>query len=248
MKILILAAGYGTRLQSVAKNTPKPLLPVGPKPLIDYIVEKVAPLAAVSEIVVVTNNKFYDTFTTWTQTHKSLPVRIRIVNDGTNTPEERLGSVGDIRFVWNNEKTKEDWLVVGGDNILTDSLGDFMRLAQSKNQDVTVGTYDIGNIQEATKFGVVKLAADKKMTELKEKPAQPESSLIAMCLYHFPKSTLGLIDEYVNGQNTTDAAGGYIQWLVAKKCVYGFQFGGKWYDIGSLESLQEANNYFNRPN
>src|SRR5208282_883112 len=101
MKALILAAGYGTRLASAFKDTPKPLIPVGERPLIDYVVDKLSDIKLLNEIVVVSNNKFTAHFQKWAAHRQGLP--IRIVNDGTNSPEERLGSVGDIRFVWQKE-------------------------------------------------------------------------------------------------------------------------------------------------
>ena len=246
MKVLILAAGYGTRLASVAKDTPKPLLAIHNKPMIDYILEKVVDCPETSEVVVVTNNKFCKNFQEWAQMKKGLRVPIRIVNDGTNIPEERLGSVGDINFVWKNEKIVDDWLVVGGDNVFDFGIGEFIRFAQQKIPAMTIGLYDIGDIKAASKFGVVVVNAQKRVVELQEKPQKPASSFIAMCFYYFPKATLGFMDDYIKEATSTDAAGGYIQWLAAKKNVYGFQFQGKWYDIGSLESLEEAQKYFSR--
>ena len=246
MKILILAAGYGTRLASIAKDTPKPLLAIHNKPMIDYILEKVADLPETSEVVVVTNNKFCSHFERWAQSKEDLRVKIRIVNDGTDTPEQRLGSVGDIRFVWKKETTVDDWLVVGGDNVFDFSIREFVHFSKEKSPAITIGLYDIGDIKAASKFGVVTKNAQNKIIELKEKPQNPVSSSIAMCFYYFPKATLNFIDDYIKETTSTDAAGGYIQWLAAKKNVYGFQFQGKWYDIGSLESLDEAQKYFSR--
>jgi len=242
MKALILAGGYGTRLAVVAKNTPKPLLDVRGKALIDYAVEKLKPVAGLSEIVVVTNNKFYRNFFQWAKGHTD--VKIRIVNDGTNTNEERLGSVGDLNYVWKQEADADDWLIIGGDNLFDQDLGAFMSLAMDKAPSVTIGLYDIKDIKAATKFGVCALDRNGKVISFQEKPEHPASSSIAMCLYYFPKETLGYIEQYRKESNTLDAAGSYIKWLSEKKNVYGFNFSGKWYDIGSIESLEEARAHF----
>ena len=242
MKALILAGGYGTRLAAVAKNTPKPLLLVSEKPLIDYAVDKLKSIAGFSEIVVVTNNKFYENFVQWAKTHTG--VKIRVVNDGTNTNEERLGSVGDLNYVRSKEKSADDWLIIGGDNLFDQDLDAFMAFTASKSPSVTIGLYDIGDIKAAVKFGVCALDKNGKIISFQEKPEHPASSSIAMCLYYFPKETLGFIDEYRKESNTLDAAGSYIKWLSEKKNVYGFQFSGKWYDIGSIESLEEARAHF----
>jgi len=226
MKALILAAGYGTRLASVIKDTPKPLIPVGERPLVDYVVDKLQSIKSLTEIVVVSNNKFTPNFQQWASSRKGIP--IRVVNDGTNTPEERLGSVGDIGFVWKNESSLDDWLIIGGDNLFDGDLSHFVDFAISKNPAMTIGIYDIHDIKAATKFGVLGIDDNKKVISFQEKPEVPASSLITMCLYYFPKQTLAYLGEY----------------LKESKAVYGFQFSGKWYDIGSIESLEEARAHF----
>lgn len=242
MKALILAAGYGTRLASIFKDIPKPLIPVGERPLIDYAVEKLKSVAGLSEIVVVTNNRFYKNFFQWSKAHTD--AGIRLVNDATNANEERLGSVGDLNYVWTREKTADDWLVIGGDNLFDQGLDGFMSFALSKSPAVTIGLYDIGSIKAAVKFGVCALGQNGKVVSFQEKPQHPASSWIAMCLYYFPKETLGSIEQYRKESNALDAAGSYIKWLSENKNVYGFQFFGKWYDIGSIESLEEARAHF----
>ena len=243
MKALILAAGYGTRLASVVKDTPKPLIPVGDRPLVDYVVDKLQNIKSLAEIVVVSNNKFTSHFQQWAQSRKGrLP--IRVVNDGTNTPEERLGSVGAIRFVWEKEPSLQDWLIVGGDNLFDGDLIRFVDAAFSKSPAITIGAYDIHDIKAATKFGIVAVDANDKVLSFQEKPENPLSTLTSMCLYYFPKQTLGFMTEYLSESKAVDAAGSYIKWLSEKKNVYGFQFSGKWYDIGSIESLEEARAHF----
>ena len=98
MKVIILAAGYGTRLKAIAENTPKPLLPVNDRPLINYILDRLQNLPDLDEVLVVTNNKFTSHFQEWAEA-TDFPYPIVVVNDGTNTPDDRLGSIGDIDYV-----------------------------------------------------------------------------------------------------------------------------------------------------
>lgn len=244
MKVLILAAGYGTRLYSITKDTPKALLTIGPKTLIDYLIEKVRNLKDLDQIIVVTNNKFYVPFQKWAQKHTDIPAKIHVLNDGSTSPENRLGSMGDIHFVLEKENIQEDLLVIGGDNLFEDPLNNFLQFAQEKDSTITMGIYDIGDINQASKFGVLCLDQNKKIITFEEKPAKPRASLIAMCLYYFPKTSLGLIDKYLGSSGKTDTMGDYINWLCQRENVYAFQFQRKWYDIGSVESYRKAQEDF----
>ncbi len=244
MKILVLAAGYGTRLQAIAKDTPKPLLPINQKPMLNFILDELSQIKGISEYVIVTNNKFYGQFTAWQQAQGELKNKIRIVNDGTNSNEDRLGSVGDMRFVWDREKELDDWLVVGGDNLFDFDLTSYIAMARAKAPAVTVGVYDIKDISQAHMFGIILMDKAGKIVSFEEKPSKPKSTLVTMCFYYFPKETLGFIQQFFKESSSSDAAGGYIKWLSEKKEVYGFQFQGKWYDIGSVESYYEAQSKF----
>jgi len=244
MKALILAGGYGTRLYPVVKDTPKPLLKVGDHPIISYLIEKLRHQAGLNEILVVTNDKFYGLFVLWARQNADFPVKILVVNDGTRSPEDRLGSIGDIQYVLENYPADDDLLVLGGDNLFDYSLDEFIQFSAEKAPSVTIGLYDIGSMDDARRFGVAALGQDGHVQSFDEKPTQPKSSLIAMCSYYFPRSSLGQIAKYIQETQRTDKAGDYIRWLVEKGSVYGFQFSGAWYDIGSLESLQEARDKF----
>lgn len=243
MKVLILAAGYGTRLYSLVRDTPKALLKVKGRPLVDYILDKAAPLKEVSEIILVTNDKFYSTFQEWGM-EKTYPHPICIMNDGTKTPEQRLGSIGDIDFVLRERMMDEDLLVVGGDNLFDGGLEGYIDFAKDKSPSVSIGVYDIQDLQGAKKFGVVGLDDQKKVNSFEEKPEHPKSTMIAMCFYYFPQKSLGLIAKYLAESGTSDTAGDYIRWLYTKNNVYGFQFTGKWYDVGSVETYRQAQKEF----
>lgn len=244
MRVLILAAGYGTRLYPLVKNTPKSLLDIQGQPLINYILKRVESLPELKEILVVTNNKFFKVFKKWAAAQKKCPVKIKIINDGTKSPDDRLGSVGDIHFTIRQESLRDDLLVVGGDNLFDDDLSRYFAFARERVPGVTIGVYDIKNRQESKKFGVVDIDKYGRITSFEEKPESPRSSLIAMCVYYFPQKTVGLVAEYLKESNKSDKAGDYIKWLCGKKDVYGFQFRGKWYDIGSIESYKEAQEKF----
>ncbi len=244
MKALILAAGYGTRLYPIIKDTPKPLLEIGQRPLIDYLLDRIKELPELNEILVVTNDKFYRHFVNWAKDLRKFPVRIRVINDRTDTPENRLGSIGDIQYVIQETSLKEDLIVIGGDNLFDFHLNDFLRFALQKRPAVTIGAYDIKDLDEARKFGVLQTDKNSLIISFEEKPVSPKSGLISMCAYFFPQSSLDLFNVYLKSTSKSDKAGEYIQWLLRQINVYGFQFQGKWYDIGSVESYHAAQNDF----
>ncbi|MBF0593968.1 MAG: nucleotidyltransferase family protein [Candidatus Omnitrophica bacterium] len=244
MKVLILAGGYGTRLYPVIKDTPKALLEVAGKTLIDHTVDKFKEISGIDEVVIVTNAKFADMMSAWAGRRQDRSFSIRIVNDGTHTPEERLGAIGDVLFVVDREKNVSDWIVAGSDNLFDFDIKPFADFSRAKSPSITVGCYDINDLAGAAKYGVIQLDAQGRMTSLEEKPKQPKSSLISMCLYFYPAASLPLLRRFVDETHNADTTGGYVQWLYKKQPVFGLTFSGKWYDIGSVESYNEAQKSF----
>ena len=96
MKCLILAAGYATRLYPLTENFPKPLLKVGDKTILDWLVEDIDKSGEVDEYIVISNHKFVKHFETWAATKKQ---KITVVDDGTSTNETRLGLGSDIKII-----------------------------------------------------------------------------------------------------------------------------------------------------
>lgn len=239
MRILFLAAGYGTRLHSVTKSTPKALLPLSNIPLLTRIVQKTVSLAdvvSVDEVVVVSNNKFYEQFLSWKET---VPLNtLAIVNDGSNSPDDRRGAVGDLLFGINSKV--DDWLVIGADNFFDWELDAFVKFSFLRRPFPAVGLYNIKKKQSASRMGVVKIDREGIIREFEEKPEHPKSTLIAACIYFFPRESVPYIDEYVKQYENVDMIGNYISWLTTRTKVYGFLFQGDWIDIGVEESYKAA--------
>ncbi|MCD5401531.1 hypothetical protein LR013_02910, partial [candidate division NPL-UPA2 bacterium] len=96
------------------------------------------------------------------------------------------------------------------------------------------------------RYSIVKLDENRRIINFEEKPSQPTTTLVAICLYLFPEDKLNLISEYLKGGNNPDAPGFYIAWLHRREPVYAFIFEGKWYDIGDLKCYEEANREYSR--
>ena len=244
MKALILAAGYATRLYPLTKEYPKPLLTVGTRPIINYILDKLQDIEDIEETIVVTNNKFIHQFREWKESlHCSWPVTL--VDDLTKSHKDRRGAIGDIFFVIEKINLKDGLLVIGGDNLFDGDLREFLSFADENKSSPLIGAYHLADIREAKNYGVIELDKTNRIIDFTEKPKRPKSRLIAMCLYYFPKSTLGLIGEYLKRKaDKHDATGFYIDWLRKKIDVYGFVFYGRWYDIGDHKFYNEAKGVF----
>lgn len=244
MKALILAAGYATRLYPLTKEYPKPLLAIAGRPIIDYIIDKLAMIRDVDEIIVVTNSKFIAKFRKWSKSIRC-GKRLSLVDDLTRSHSDRRGAIGDMHFAIGKKRLKSDLLVIGGDNLFDGGLEDFLSFAGGKRPSPVIGAYDIKSRSKATKYGVIKVGASGRVVAFQEKPASPRSSLVAMCLYYFPKAKLDLVKEYFDSRRgKSDATGFYIDWLRRREKVYAFVFRGRWYDIGQHKFYQEANRKF----
>ena len=243
MKALILAAGYATRLYPLTKEYPKPLLKVKGRPIIDYIVDKLDRVSVIDEIYLITNSKFIKFFRLWKKSIKS-PKKITIIDDLTRNNQDRLGAIGDINFAIKKQGVKEDLLIIGGDNLFSGSLSEFLAFSKKNISQATVGLYKLKYKKDASRYGVAKLNSQKKVVSFIEKPKYPQSNLVAMCLYYMPKNFLSLIEEYLQDKKKqTDATGGYIAWLKTRTDIYGYVFNGTWFDIGDYKYLNAAKKY-----
>jgi glucose-1-phosphate thymidylyltransferase len=235
MEALILAAGYATRLGELTQHRPKPLLPVGSRPMIDYIFRQLADMPEVSRVNVVTNEKFAAQFNDWAASHGST-MAISIVNDGTTSDADKLGAVGDIRLVIDRNQIDDDLLVVAGDNLFDFRLQKFVDFFQAHGS--SVGLYDTGDLEIMKQYAVVELDEfSHRITDFVEKPSEPRSTLAATCIYLWRREHLPLVERY---EGNLDAPGHYVQWLTKQVGVYGFCIPGEWRDIGTPEQYAEA--------
>jgi len=247
MKVVLLAAGYATRLYPLTLTQPKPLLTVAGKPMIEYVLDNLAPVGGIERVYVVTNAKFAGHFQKWADGYRATKSNLgfTIVNDGSTDDTNKLGAIGDLHLVITREKVDDDLVVVAGDNLFSESLGAYGGFCRSKRAPV-LGIYDVGSLEQAKKYGVVDLDGEGRIVRFEEKPKQPASTLIGIALYYYPKNVVPLIKQYITEANNPDQPGRLVQWLYPRTPVYTWTVPGLWYDIGSKETLEEANRIFAR--
>jgi glucose-1-phosphate thymidylyltransferase len=237
MKAIVLAAGYATRLYPLTLSVAKPLLPLGGRPLLDRIVDAIDEVAEVDEVHIVTNAKFAASFREWVGDG---PVVVH--DDGTTSEEDRLGAIGDIRFVLDETGIDDDLLVIAGDNLFDFSLAGYVDWWHGKGEASAVALHDVGDLDLAGRYGVVDIAADGRILSFEEKPEQPRSTLIATAAYVFHRAHVPLLQRYLAEGNSPDQPGRFVAWLTPRVPVYGFLFDGDWRDIGDAVQLLEADN------
>ena len=241
MKALILAAGYGKRFYPITNHKPKALLTIRSKPIVEYIISKIEKIKEVEEIIIVTNHHYMKEFQHWLENYPAI-LPIRLIDDGSVNGCDKRGSVGDMAFAIKQSKIKDDLLVVGGDNLFSFSLNNFIESARNLHNCVLIGTFNLNGRLQPDKFGLVNLDEHKKIINFQEKPDScTGSSLVSICLYFFPADKLPLIDEYLSQHNNPDESGNYISWLSQRDTVYGYTFNeGNWFDIGDIDAYTEA--------
>ncbi len=238
MKAIVLAAGYATRLRPLTETIAKPLLPVGGRPLLDWICDNVEDVEEVDGVHVVTNARYTPDFERWAATRGA-----HVHDDGTLSNEDRLGAIGDVAFVVARAGLGgDDLLVIGGDNLFEYSLSDFVAFWRDKGRASAVALYDCGDLELAAQYGVVAVDADDRVVGFEEKPAHPASTLVSTATYLYHRDHVPLIERYLREGNSPDQPGNLVAWLHTREPVYGYRFAGEWFDIGNHEQLLVADN------
>ncbi len=235
MKCLILAAGYATRLYPLTENFPKPLLKVGGKAILDWLVDDIRTSGEIDEYAVISNHKFAGHFSKWAAGRTG--DRITVVDDGTCTNETRLGAVRDIQFAVDSLGLDDDLLVIAGDNLLDFSLVKFIEYSRSKGSSCIMRFYEPSE-QRLHKCGVVEVDQNDLILGMEEKPANPRSHWCCPPFYFYTRKDAGLIKKGIEAGCGTDAPGSYIAWLSTQVPVHAMQMPGHRYDIGNLESYR----------
>jgi glucose-1-phosphate thymidylyltransferase len=220
---------------------------VAGKPMIDYVLDNLAPMGGIDRVYIVTNAKFADHFQKWADDYRANKGKINftIINDGSTDDTNKLGAIGDLNLVVTREKIDDDIIVVAGDNLFSESLSDFGRFCREKNAPV-LAVYDVGSLEDIKKYNAITFDSSGQITFFEEKPKQPTSTVTGIALYFYPKATVPYLQQYIAEGNNPDQPGRFVQWLYTRTPVYVWHVPGLWYDIGSKETLEEANRIFAR--
>lgn len=242
MKCLLLGAGYATRLYPLTKDRPKPLLPVAGIPILQRICERAFKVKGIDRIYLVTNHRFVGHYYNWLrdyQDQRALPVPIEIFDDMTTSNDDRLGAIGNIQFVLQNARVEDDLLIIAGDNLIQFELQEFIAFSEVRGSAICLK--DLGSKKLVSLYGVVELDAQGKVVDFEEKPPKPRSTLVSIGVYRFRAEHLPLLKKYLDEGHSPDAPGFFLQWLFSRIDLYGYPIQGEWFDIGDIDSYNQAN-------
>ena len=236
MKCLILAAGYATRLYPLTENFPKPLLKVGEKTILDWLVDDIDSSDSVDEYIVISNHKFAHHFDKWAKEKKQ---KITVIDDGTSTNETRLGAVKDIQYAIDKLSICDDVIVIAGDNLLDFSLTKFIEYAKEKNTSCVMRYFE-PEFKKLLKTGIVTVDENDKILEMTEKSPTPATNWCCPPFYYYTKEDARLVKKGIEEGCGTDAPGSFIAWLCKQTTVHAMEMPGSRYDIGNLQSYEKV--------
>jgi len=244
MRALILAGGFAKRMGEIAEGTPKCLLPVAGRPVIEHILKKIEALPGIGEVSVSTNKKFEDHFSEWSRQART-PLKVSLVIEPAMEEGQKLGSIGALRHFLERARVNEDLLVVNGDNLFEFDLKRLLEF-YSEKKTFSFGVYDTRSIEEARKMGVVLADHNGEVLNFEEKPAKPKSTTVSTGIYAFPASTLPLVGMYLEEGNSPDRMGDLLIWLMKRQKLHAFIFRDRWFDIGTPDTYMKAQQEFGK--
>ncbi len=246
MNCIVLAAGYATRLYPLTENFPKPLLKVGEKSIVDWLLDDLDRYQKIEKFVVVSNARFANHFRDWADAKAkgkdgALPTNapVEILDDGSTANETRVGAVKDILFAIEKANLTGDLLVIAGDNVLDFSLGALVKYFDEKKDGCAIMRYYEPSVEKLRKCGVLEIDENDRVLAMTEKPDEPKSHWCAPPFYAYRGMTAEKIKRALEQGCGFDAPGSLAAWTCKNELVYAMEMPGKRFDVGNLESYQK---------
>lgn len=243
MKNIVIAAGYATRLYPLTENFPKPLLKVGSRSILDRLIDDIDGIEGIDGHIIVTNHKFAHHFEQWKE-GTSYRHPITIVDDGTVDNEHRLGAVRDLLLAIETCQVDDDILVVAADNLLTFSMQGFVDYFRERGTSLIMCHHE-PSLKKLQRTGVIETDGNMRVLQMQEKPAVPVSYWAVPPFYLYAKKDLPLIRDCMAHGCGFDAPGNLARYLVGVTTLHAYEMPGSRFDIGSLDSYEEAQQLFN---
>ena len=239
MDCVILCGGFARRMWPLTRERPKALLEVRGRPVLEHIMERLEGLEDIERVFISVNKRFENNFRTWLGKY-SPKKHVELVVEPSLSEGEKLGSIGAWNFLIREKNLDGELLSISGDNLFDFDLRPLLDFYGNVGETV-IGVFDVRELEEAGKFGIVELDKEKRLVGFEEKPEKPKGTLASTGIYIFPGEILKMILQYLEEGNSPDKAGFFLEWLYKVRPVFGFLFKGEWVDIGSLEAYNKLN-------
>ena len=251
MKNIVIAAGYATRLGELTKNFPKPLLEVGGKSILDWLLDDLDRYHVISRFAVITNSCFADHFRRWRDEKQGDPFRslsapMEILDDGTTSNETRLGAVRDLLWGMESLGWSGETLVLAGDNLLDFSLGIFLDYFRHHSGNAVM-RYREPDPERTRKCGVLEMGEGDRVLSMEEKPDAPKSDWCVPPFYAYRNLTPEKIRASLAEGGGADAPGSLLSWFCRNEPVFALEMPGCRFDVGNLAGYQRIRAEYRGP-
>lgn len=251
MVAMVLAGGQGSRLKLLTKNNAKPAVPFGGKyriidfPLSNCTNSGIDTVGVLIQYKPQILNNYIGIGRAWDLDRNfggiSLLPPYMQENGGWWYKGTANSIYQNMDFI--DEYDPEYVLILSGDHIYKMDYNEMLKYHKSHNADATIAVIEV-SLEEASRFGIMNVREDKQIYEFEEKPAHPKSTLASMGIYIFNWKTLkkALIEDEENPNSSNDFGKDIIPKLLGENCkLMAYPFKGYWKDVGTIESLWEAN-------
>lgn len=252
----MLAAGYGTRMRPLTLKRPKGLVPAGGRPILARLADSLEVLPELDGFHLITNARHAPRYRRWVRAHQAgYPFPIGVLDDGTDSDDDRLGAVGDLALYLRRVRPATDLLVAADDGVYPFDLRALMAVLRSRPDAacavVVSPEADRGRLQR----GGVAVLTDRglrsgseamangdagRVARVLEKPAEPPSDLLVAPLHLYRADVLGQVPDYLERGGERDAPGHFLQWLAARRPVYAYMSRRGWHDAGTIRAYRRT--------
>jgi len=236
MDSIILAGGFAKRMWPLTKDTPKQLLDVGGKPMLQHVIESLERIGP-SRIILSVNSFFASQFQAFIDDYSG-SMNLQLYVESSSKEEEKLGALGALNLLFKDLEISGPVFIAGGDNLSDFNLSQMVTVSENTGKDV-IGLYDVEDVELAKLYGIAH-QEDDRIIDFVEKPSNPPSTLAATAYWLLSSEGISSFLEYIDSGGDRDALGNFLAWNVKKNDVRSVAFRGTWYDIGGLESYREA--------
>jgi len=220
MDAYLLCAGFGTRMRPLTDGTPKSLLPVDGRPLLDFLVDALRERRSLNDVHLVANHRHADAFRAWADTRRPAlaadGLSLQVYDDGVSTPDDQLGAVGDLQFLLDKTGLPSDGaLVSGGDSLYRFPLAPLLDAFDGTAAQV-LALHEPAPAQRR-RSSVLRLDGPRVLGIAED--AETTSTRICPSWYLLPPSALSAVAPYLETGGDPDTLGAFIDVLARRRRV-----------------------------